>query len=284
MIEEDKHIGLNQEGHLDENSIAISAEWLAGKRALLDPELKKHLEHCKQCKNDVLEVSEFVNDNSAERARQKFEETCAAKYSPSIKQVSGSQFWRVAAIFLILITVTSLAIFVRPDKEDSLVNNKVPADSSIPDTINGDQENSLAVIDTLKSESDKQIKIESVSKDLFAENYIPNSSLEELIVAQFRAGGNPNIISPPKDTTLFGGKALTFLSDNPNKESLEIQILDNTGKIIKSYPEFKDVSLPVDFKLNPGLYYWKLLGVEELYQVGKITLKEANKIKPLIKK
>ena len=61
MNEDNVNMSLNKGGHLDENSIAVCAEWLSGKKINLPPEVKEHLKNCTYCKNEVLEISELIN-------------------------------------------------------------------------------------------------------------------------------------------------------------------------------------------------------------------------------
>ncbi len=280
MLEENKHKDLNQDGHLNENSIAICAEWLAGKDVILSPDIKKHLEQCGQCKSDVLEISELVNSGNTKyeadnKRQEKFEESCAGKYSLSIKQVSSTQFWRVAAIFIVLITIGSLAIFIKPNKDVVLVSNEQPADTSIRDSIATDRKLDSNKEDTLEDDTEV-IKIESVDRDLYAANFQANSNLEAMIGVQFRAGGNPKVMSPVGDTTLRCGDSVSFTGSNPQGGKLEIQILDNRGIIKKRYTDLEEVSQIIELTFDPGIYYWKLLDEDDLFQVGKIVLKKVD--------
>ncbi len=269
MLEEDKHKGFDKDGHLNENSIAVCAEWLVGGDVKLSPEIKSHLQKCSQCKNDVLEISEYVKPegreyDTANSKQDMFEESCAGKYSPSIRQVNSSQFWKVAAIFIVLITITSLAVFIKPNKEVVLVNNEQAADTSIQDPSRED---------TLLKEAEA-IKVETIEGDLYAENFVPNSNLEALIGVKYRAGVNPKIKNPVSDTTLLCGGSISFTGSNPDGLILEIQILDNQGRIKEKYSDLKEVSQIIKLNFDPGIYYWKLLGEHNLFQVGKIVLKK----------
>lgn len=280
MNEENRNMSKKKDGHLDDNSLAFAAEWLSGKKVNLPPEIEEHLKNCSHCKNEVLEISELINENVSHDKheidpRDKFEETCAAKYSPSIKHVSSTQFWRVAAVFLVLITITSLAIFVKPDRKEYMVSNELPSKSEVLDSLTRDSLESSR-IEGLKDSvvNNEGVKVESIEKDKFADNYIPNAGLESLIGAQFRSGENPEVISPGADTLLVCGAKLKFSGINPVEENLEIQILDNRGELKSNYQDIKVLATIVSLDLDPGLYYWKLMGEDELYQVGKIILKK----------
>ena len=284
MREDNIHIkGLNDGGHLDENSIAAAAEWLKSKHGDLDDLIKEHLENCMQCKQAVLEVSEFEIEktsynNEGADIKDKFEETCAAKYSPSIRSSKSTQLWRVAAIFLLLISVTALTLLVRPKKEETFVNNYEKTDSLNRDTDIKEEDLTRSTEDSLKNQTIKApIQIESVEEDLFAQNFVPNPGYEALIGAQFRAGVLPSIIMPGKDTFLIQGEVLSFHGNNPTNEILELQILDNKGFLIKTFLGLDSVNFDLKFEFDPGLYYWKLLGEDELHQVGKILLNDPGK-------
>ncbi len=279
MNDENVNMSLNKGGHLDENSIAVCAEWLSGKKINLPPEVKEHLKNCTYCKNEVLEISELINTDKSQGkidilTRDRFEETCAAKHSLSIKPVSTNQFWRVAAIFIVLITVTSLAIFIKPDRKQLIVSNDSPSDIGVIDSLKDTLKNSGFVESEDSALRTEGVKIESVEKDLFAANFVPNPGLEALIGAQFRSGEKPEITSPGKDTLMSCGSKLKFSGTNPSKEKLELQILDNNGNIEINYPDIENLSIVVSLEFDPGLYYWKLVGEDELYQLGKVILKE----------
>lgn len=270
MTEVNKHMGFKEDGHLDENAMATCSEWLNGKINTIDPVIRKHLESCLKCKGEVLEVSEIIYSiESDDTSRDKFEETCAARYSPSIKTSSSNQFWRVAAIMLVLIAVTVMAILIGP-RNDSVMVDKLETENET------DQENDtieqVAPERVNDTTPDEIFKVESVEEDRYAGNFVPNPGLEVLIGARFRAGEKPSVISPPVDTTLLAGSNMAFRVKNIHEERLEIQIMDNKGKLVKSYDETGIVSQGVILDFSPGLYYWKLLGEEDLYQVGKFIL------------
>ena len=48
----------------------------------------------------------------------------------------------------------------------------------------------------------------------------------------------------------------------------------NNGNLKINYPDIDNLSIVVSLEFDPGLYYWKLVGEDELYQVGKVILKE----------
>jgi hypothetical protein len=57
---------------------------------------------------------------------------------------------------------------------------------------------------------------------------------------------------------------------------VEIQILDNRGIIKKRYTDLEEVSQIIELTFDPGIYYWKLLDEDDLFQVGKIVLKKVD--------
>ena len=280
MVEENKHNTFTEDGHLNENSIALCAEWLNGKIISIDKDILDHLQVCPQCKSDVLEISEIISRESSARktidiSRDKFEETCAAKHSPSVMPSKKTNYWRVAAIFFVLASVTALTILLMPGKdgEDNniarLDSAELTRDSALltqPET---------AGLDTA-GDSLEPVTIESVEEGKLAENFTPNPGFESLVGAKFRSGNVPLVINPPIDTVISRGAKLHFEGKNPSADILELEVLDNKGKLIWSSAETTDIDLLVDIDWLPGLYYWKLLGKEELFQVGRIRVRVNN--------
>ena len=272
--------GLTSDGHLDENSLAACAEWLNGGVDKLDVLLQNHLEKCGRCKQAVLEISELSNltDTPVEpgkTANDIFEETCAAKYSPAIKLGQNNQFWRVAAVFLVLVTVAALTLVLKPKKDPLIVDNIELADSVAQKSDEKNLENLPALIDsTTYQKQEKPIIIETVDANLYAANFTPNPTYEALIGAQFRASSSPKVLNPGRDTSLIQGGLLTFKGNNPGKDKLEIHIIDNRAKQVKIFSGLDSISIDVKLDWDPGLYYWKLVGEDELYQVGKFTIIE----------
>jgi hypothetical protein len=277
MASKNAHTIFNEEGHLDENSIALCSEWLIGRIGSIDEDILDHLQKCPKCKSDALEISEIISlDKSSLNAgsteRDKFEETCAAKYSPSIKPDTKMNFWRVAAVLAVLLTVTALTILLKPGGKGDGGNSIVKLDSPAVIKPGYDTTGKDTVDYGTRDTAGSGVVVESVEKDRYAENYNENPALEALVGTRFRSGNKPSVQSPPEDTTIMAGEELLFMWSNKNNEDLELQILDNTGKQVETYTNAGLEDLLITFDLTPGLYYWKLLGKEELYQVGKISV------------
>jgi len=281
MSEETKHkSGFMSDGHLDENSIAACAEWLSGVSEEPDKILQDHLEYCEQCKQAVLDISELRSQegsvsDSSHTQRDSFEETCAGRNSPTIKFRPGNQFWRVAAVIFILVTVTAISLLIGPKEEQEIVDNVEPLDSIEIQADDLQEDQPGTILDTnLQEENNKPIGIESVQDNRYAENFTVNSNYEALIGVQFRAGRYPEIIYPGSDTVMYQNMALSFIGKNPDLDVLEIQILNNKAVLVKDFSGLDTINLEVNMDLDPGLYYWKLLGEDELIEVGKIRVEE----------
>ncbi len=217
-------------------------------------------------------------DEHKKTAKDRFEESCAAKYSPVIKTGRANQFWRVAAVFFALISITALTLVLKPQKDSPLVNNVGQADSADLQSVDKGKEVEHIINDsTSQQKSVDPIHIESVGFNRYAENFIPNATYEALIGAQFRAGGRPEILIPGKDTSLVQGSVLTFKGKNPGQDFLEIQILNNHADTVRTFTKLDSINLEVKLDFDPGLYYWKLLGENELHQVGKFIIKEMDR-------
>jgi len=281
MKEETEYINEPISGrHLDENELAACADWINGMAEEPGLSVQEHLKGCESCKMAVLDVSEFDSSqkpyfDTGTRSSKSFEETCAAKYSPSIKSSGGNHFWRVAAVFFVLVSVTVAALLLKPHRGPALVDNLKNGDSLEQVQENNQGKVINIVRDTTETrDSVARSNIEIVEKERFASNFNPNPAYEALIGAQFRASGQPEILSPGKDTSLISGSILAFTARNPGKEMLEIQILDNQARLVRSFKDLYSVDFKVKLDLNPGLYYWKLMSTDEIHQAGRIRLEK----------
>lgn len=270
MIEENKHRGFTKDGHLDENSIAECSEWLNDPARELSPDLQKHLENCSQCRSEVLEVSELIRVQPSKDTgiRDKFEETCAAKHSPSIQPGKEFRLWHAAAVIIVLISITVFALLVNPGKKGIEFAEQGAGDKQIEQSADTASED---VEELIKDESREIHVIPEEETENYAANYVPNEGLEALIGVKFRGRNDPVLTSPPTDTTMQKG-FLQFIGRNPDQGKLELQVLNNKAEVIDRYPDITELNISVKIPEKPGLYYWKLSGEEELYLVGKIEV------------
>ncbi len=108
----------------------------------------------------------------------------------------------------------------------------------------------------------------------YAQAFVPNATLDLLVDAVYRSGTDPRAVGPGPET-IFTSRDTLKISWTPDpRDSYKLLIVDNKGtKIIEIEPEAPSLIAWVP-NLKPGLYYWKFIGKDELWKVGRFRVIE----------
>ena len=218
--------------HLTEEQIALCAEHqMNDTYDDLSIEIRNHLQDCKECQLEVLDIIELSEQIGNPQKKNKF-----LTLSISISSVAA-----IVAIVIILILPRQIN------------NSKHIAENIFIDTTLNKQ--------TIKTKKDSatKIKVKTISNVHPTEHlayYKPNKQLEALIKrtseAGFRDGNNYKI-----PTTLTFKNHKTIHWPNKDNESITFEIFSNTNKLVDSEMITSSrFNLP---KLKKGLYYIKII-------------------------
>jgi hypothetical protein len=109
--------------------------------------------------------------------------------------------------------------------------------------------------------------------NLLAENFKPMAEFERLVGSVTRSG-QIRLATPAARTKIEAGIPVRFswISGN-TRQPVTIVLMNNRGKLVFESPSLYAASMVIETKgLPKGLYYWKIMYIDELVMIGKITL------------
>ncbi|MFH0761272.1 MAG: hypothetical protein V2A67_07185 [Bacteroidota bacterium] len=246
--------GPDHPSHLDENEVALFAEFLRHERENVPAALREHVETCARCRAEVMAVADMLEEvgkreTEDERLKTRDQglrgqetrklETNLRRLTPIIRVVAS-----LAAVILLAWIIQ----LIRPEKPDpGIIAGSDSVNSAIP---------VIAPADTLR----------------LAQAFVPDGTLENLVNATYRAANDPKPQGPSNETVFHAGDTLRINWIPQTGGDCFLVILNNRGSQQAKMPTGKSGSLLWKINLEPGLYYWKFLGKEELWKVGKFKV------------
>jgi len=267
-----EQFSFDENGHLTNEASALMVEaMLQGKISIVSENILEHLENCKECKDNIMDMVVFLrNPDSAAQLKR----TLRKKFKPK----SNWHFYRgkIAAIFvsIALLVGTYFLIVKNPkfmnriqsDTAESHVQHKHIQPKQIAKNnpgLNKQKENPSHLIknsNKIQSNGDQ-----SKNNRLLSSRYQVNPNLENMIGSRVRSGFF-EVIGPENGSVLKNQILFSWKKDLDKSHTLNI--VDNKNSILFTYP-VKGTSFTFQETLAPGLYYWKLESQNELLYVGK---------------
>lgn len=265
--------------HLDPEQIARCAEAINNNSyAQLPEELRMHLYECDQCAEEVISVTEIASEIADHAEPQKETDT------PQVpKTLKGSKtvilFGIAAAAAIIAFTLILNIPWNDQSSIQQLDNTKKLAETEkdeVEDTLQKtnepvnarkDKERTLTTADANKPEK----KVKKTPDNKLLAYYEPNPKLERMYT-NMQGGYRGETIEVITNPEMQYKKGATLEWKNPNRTTLYVEIFNNQGEEVRrKITTENSYQLP---GLNPGLYYWKLIGENyDLLFVGKIIVK-----------
>jgi hypothetical protein len=259
---------VDEEGHLNEEGIALYAEALHLDRLAELPEfLLHHVEDCISCKSQSFEIYQvlrsmeeefpsqdhpFFREQNTENQREQ-----AGTKSRNNGPSSFLDHYRIAAGISIIIALgLSLYFLFKPSKPPLIADFSTHQ----PDRKGLSNQLSTRTVekDSLKINNLKPKKTELVLK----ESYEANQGLEKKQKSIINTGSF-NILSPVKSVTINAGKDIQFSWDSKIRTQLGLRIFDN-----RNHPVYSGLVSGHAFllknNLKPGLYYWFIYDGQEI--------------------
>ena len=251
--------------HPDEIELARYVEYLRHETKGIPAGLREHVESCSHCRSEIMAIADLMD---------KLPEV-GESVIPGLGQTpagflrSGARRFLTAAAAVAAVVAISWGLrTLLHDREEApqvaVKNTQEPA------------VNPIVAGDTVRKEAAKEIKpaVAVVVPDTvrFAEAFVPNSTYENLITAKYRAGSDPRVTGPGPSVIFRKGDTLRLAWTRDPADEYEIVILDNRERRVGGF--MADTSGRADWvvDLAPGLYYWKFLGKEELWKVGRFRV------------
>lgn len=257
--------GSGHPSHLDENEVALFAEFLRHEREDLPDELRAHVETCARCRAEIMAVADMLE----EVGRQEEGHMGIGAYGRSdvcvgvdvgVSRVTrhASRMGRFTPVIRI---VASLAAVVLLAWIIQLIRPEKPETGTLAGSDSSESVNPL---------------VEPSDSFRLAQAFIPDSLLEKLAIATFRLAHDPKIQSPSNDTVFRTGDTLRIQWVPEPGMEYALVVLNNRHEVRADIESGPGSSIQWRIDLEPGLYYWKFLRKEELWKVGKFTVLETH--------
>jgi hypothetical protein len=238
--------------HLDEEGVALATDaLLLGKSEALPGSVQDHLELCLRCKEELASHYSLALDIRLRPAdpHPYFDRAAA----PGDARDSTGSLYRIAALIIAALGLGIVGYFVGGEIQKKGGRYAGANRSSRDTALVHVPERPLTSGDTV-----------------FAANFVPSPGLDQLVGANFRSE-QIRILSPPAGRTAAGQPVL-FRWTGRAPGPVTVQLLSNTGKLLFERETPGD-RIEYTGRLIPGLYYWKLVGREDLLAAGKFTVK-----------
>ena len=243
-----------RDGHLNDEGVALYVDALKLERtAELPRETRIHVSECQRCRKEITGLFALLADVGYTGAgSHPFFERGGRE-----EQWKFPEFLRVAAAVAAVVGAALVVYFLSTQPEDEGPVTSQHVERPV-------EEGTRAASDTTS------LRAAEAGGELLAENFAELADLEDLVNADRRAASirsvSPRIGEVVEDPIVFRW--------SPEIQGpVYLEILDNREEVIHNG---QVLSLPyvVQRPVTPGLYYWTLVGNEELVLVGKFLVKE----------
>ncbi len=246
------HNFFGEEAHISDEAVALYVDALIlNKVYSLPGAVLGHVDDCEKCKSEIVEALSLVEERafSAKEPHPylgKKAESTAARFS---------LFYRIAAVFLIGISIGILFYLFRSMKNDR---------SAITDSMLSMQ---ISHPEIRKNPTKEGAQVNQ--QKIFADNFSESPNLENLVNSASRSE-SPVVVSPKNNADV--GREILFEWKVQEGGSVSLTILSNREEVLKAITLNKSKFF-FSGKLDRGLYYWKLEHKEELLYVGKFFVR-----------
>jgi hypothetical protein len=263
--------------HLDENELAQYADYLRNNTGNVPEELIEHVASCGYCRAELMAISDLL-DTLPDLAEDP--DIAYATDSPVAGRHRPVAFrWlRTVAAVAAVVLLAWVILRVIPDGRMNEPVASGPAADSMPASDRQKSDPSVpeqltAVIPaadpaTRPAETDDSIR--------YAGAFLPDPTYESLVRAKYRSGTDPRVTGPDPSSVFARGDTLRISWIPDPEDEYRLVILDNKTALAADLV-ISGSSLDWRIDLQPGLYYWKFTGREEMWKVGKFKVSGINK-------
>jgi len=265
--------------HLDENQLAQYAEYLRDETRQIPEKLIDHVASCSYCRAELMAITDLLDTLPDLASEPDLEEAGyqlpVTGYQLSVGGSRGTTVnkWlravaAVAAVFLLVWIVQRLLPDRLLNESVATVERKDSLPNPNPDTLtpNLSTPGLLASPDTHSKSGPIHDTV------LYAAAYVPNPVFESLVGAKYRSGADPKVTDPAPGKVFATGDTLRLSWTPDPEDEYFLVILDNKANSVREIKLGSSGGLAWKISLKPGLYYWKFLGKEEMWKVGRMKI------------
>jgi len=277
--------GFDSEGHLDENSIAQAAEHLKGWSGEPDPAVMLHLADCQQCRIAVMETADLLDETSEmelheDPAPYHTISRPATQEKPKPALVMTPLWRTVIGIAGVVFLAWFIQHYFRNDDRKTpsdhpaeVIEEKQPQRMKPDSTVNTvDSTDVIQDTNTMMLPEPPPEPARLPDTIRFAEAFVPSQLYENLVKARYRDVDSVWVRGPAPETILSPGDTLSITWSHDPVEDFSVALVNNAEKEIQRFAPTAEGELQWVLKLEPGLYYWKLEGSEDLKGVGRFRV------------
>lgn len=255
--------------HLDDNELAQYAEYLRHETGRIPDKLIDHVSSCSYCRAELMAITDML-DTLPGLVEEPTSPVIGYPLSVVHRSASfGFKIVRAAASIAAIFLLAWIVLQLIPDHplHEPVASNAIKDSLPSKDSIT----NNLVTSNLLTSDS--SARITAVPDTVrYASAYVTNPIYENMVGAKYRSGSDPKVMGPDAGFVFAPGDTLKiFWTPDPGDE-YTLVILDNKANQVKEIKTGAEALLAWKIDLKPGLYYWKFLGREEMWKVGKIKI------------
>jgi hypothetical protein len=263
------HNSSNNPEHLDDNELAQYAEYLRHETGRIPDKLIDHVASCGYCRAELMAITDML-DTLPDLVEEPISPVIGDPLSVVRRTVSfGFKILRAAAAIAAIFLLAWIVLQLLPDRPmnepvaTSIKKESTPRKDSL--TSNPQTSNPLTSITAAKlNELPDTVR--------YASAYATNPIYENLVGAKYRSGSDPTVVGPDAGYVFAPGDTLKISWTPDHSDEYVLVILDNKANLVKEIKAGTEALLAWKIDLKPGLYYWKFLGKEEMWKVGKMKV------------
>jgi len=253
--------------HLDENELAQYIEYLRRETDHVPEELIHHVESCSHCRAEIMAMTDMMD------ALPDVEESPAlyqtAKQGPPVVRQQPILFKIVrtaAAVAALIMVAWGLKYLFTGNPMNDPASSNRRSDSMLASKKAGLKK---AANGDFQLAADGRVLSDTT---LYADAFACNPVYENMIAAKYRKDKDLRVAGPEVGSTLAPGDSLHISWKTGPANQLEFLIVDNRERIVYAVNNRSIHEINWKIDLKPGLYYWKLVGQNEVWKISKFII------------
>jgi len=279
-MSKDECLEFLNKGHINEAGISLYVDKMLLEETDFIPNvLLEHVENCKKCKSEIIELYEICKNNPD------YKTTIHVTFSEKEKsrfRINLSVLLKIAASIILVISLTFFIKYI--NIKNSLKKDIISKKELNDTTFNANELTNSSSVNISDSDiSNKPVNKKQIhslvtqnikqTSSYISANYEIYPDFENLIEESFRSEFSLKILEPKTGQVLPLNKPIVFKWKGETDEKIRIAIFNNKAEKLYEIKHISDNQVILNKKLRPGLYYWKVETESDLVYLGKFVIK-----------